>query len=320
MHTPIMSGTSCATNTIRPRFPQDLHRDYPLPCPPVQKRSSWLSKTFWYYVHELILLPFSRYYRRLTGIRSPSNCIHPLPFGLALKRHGEITEEEVLNMNLANAMGIPAPRAFTFGFVGGSGRCLPSIVMTMIPGVTFGSLEEGKVDIAVFQDDLAKILARMRSFANPWGDAVCGVDGGPIMGPLIPKSPLFPPSPNEAGFQQNMRDIASCAVLDNEDEKLKSWVGFVEDFFSLPPHAIVFTHGDLIQHNIMVDPESGHITGIIDWESAAWLPDYWEFSINGIRRKSRWDRLMNEQLSKGVYEKEVKGHCYLFNLTSQYMF
>ncbi len=30
------------------------------------------------------------------------------------------------------------------------------------------------------------------------------------------------------------------------------------------PHDIVFTHGDLWDHNIMVD--QGHINGIVDWE------------------------------------------------------
>ncbi|MCJ1479825.1 hypothetical protein MMC13_008511 [Lambiella insularis] len=41
-------------------------------------------------------------------------------------------------------------------------------------------------------------------------------------------------------------------------------------------HASVFTHGDVAPRNIMVD-QSGHITGIIDWELAGWYPDYWEY-------------------------------------------
>ncbi|EJU00466.1 kinase-like protein [Dacryopinax primogenitus] len=38
----------------------------------------------------------------------------------------------------------------------------------------------------------------------------------------------------------------------------------------------VFTHGDLACHNIMVDPESGNVTGVIDWEQAMWGPPFWE--------------------------------------------
>ncbi|OAQ70282.1 protein kinase-like protein [Pochonia chlamydosporia 170] len=32
------------------------------------------------------------------------------------------------------------------------------------------------------------------------------------------------------------------------------------------------THGDLIPSNIMVDPDTGHITGLLDWAEGEWLP------------------------------------------------
>lgn len=41
-------------------------------------------------------------------------------------------------------------------------------------------------------------------------------------------------------------------------------------------HAIVYTHGDLKHHSIMI--HNGHISGFIDWESAGWYPEYWEFT------------------------------------------
>jgi aminoglycoside phosphotransferase (APT) family kinase protein len=52
-------------------------------------------------------------------------------------------------------------------------------------------------------------------------------------------------------------------------------------------HAIVYTHGDLKHHNIMV--YNGHLSGFIDWESAGWYPEYWEF-ITALRycRKDFW--------------------------------
>ncbi|PGG97946.1 hypothetical protein GX51_07059 [Blastomyces parvus] len=40
-------------------------------------------------------------------------------------------------------------------------------------------------------------------------------------------------------------------------------------------HTIHFAHGDLSPRNIMVN-ESGHITAIIDWEWAGWMPEYWD--------------------------------------------
>lgn len=48
----------------------------------------------------------------------------------------------------------------------------------------------------------------------------------------------------------------------------------------------VFSHVDIGPRNIMFDPESLQITGIIDWERAGWYPDYWEYS--NIMRPCKW--------------------------------
>ncbi|KAF8064343.1 kinase-like protein [Lyophyllum atratum] len=59
----------------------------------------------------------------------------------------------------------------------------------------------------------------------------------------------------------------------------------------------VFTHGDLGPHNIMW--KDGKIVGIIDWERAGWLPEYWEYStsyFSGPDIPSWWelfDRIMD---------------------------
>ena len=49
---------------------------------------------------------------------------------------------------------------------------------------------------------------------------------------------------------------------------------------------IVFTHGDLVPQNILVENE--HVTGIVDWEQAGLYPEYgehvkalWEGCIQG---------------------------------------
>lgn len=40
-------------------------------------------------------------------------------------------------------------------------------------------------------------------------------------------------------------------------------------------HRVMFTHGDLSQHNILV--KDNKITGLIDWEYSGWFPEYWEY-------------------------------------------
>ena len=38
---------------------------------------------------------------------------------------------------------------------------------------------------------------------------------------------------------------------------------------------IVFSHGDLNLHNIVV--KDGDIVALLDWECAGWYPEYWEY-------------------------------------------
>lgn len=40
---------------------------------------------------------------------------------------------------------------------------------------------------------------------------------------------------------------------------------------------LVFTHGDLSSFNVMVKKRK--VTGIIDWETAGWAPEYWEYTV-----------------------------------------
>ncbi|KAI1061637.1 hypothetical protein LB506_011830 [Fusarium annulatum] len=48
------------------------------------------------------------------------------------------------------------------------------------------------------------------------------------------------------------------------------------DFHNGPWEGPVFTHGDLSSLNIMADGDT--VTGIVDWESAGWMPPYWEYT------------------------------------------
>ncbi|KAL4794363.1 hypothetical protein BDV19DRAFT_390201 [Aspergillus venezuelensis] len=47
-----------------------------------------------------------------------------------------------------------------------------------------------------------------------------------------------------------------------------------------PAQPYTFTHGDLTDVNITV--ENGSLSGIIDWESAAYFPVWWEYAKTSI--------------------------------------
>lgn len=84
---------------------------------------------------------------------------------------------------------------------------MPSLLMTRLPGTEMDHLNDDAINFAIVKDDLVRMLSIMRSYSGPWGQAICGVDGGPISGPWVPASPL-PATPDEAAFYQLIGEIA----------------------------------------------------------------------------------------------------------------
>ncbi|EIW81392.1 hypothetical protein CONPUDRAFT_137362 [Coniophora puteana RWD-64-598 SS2] len=287
-----------------------LHQD-PLPCPPISPPSSTLTSSLCFFIHEWVLKPLSNWYCEIRGIPRQF-AVFPLPFGLILKSCPNLREQEGLAMNLARAMGVPAPKFISYGDPPPSYRdtAFPSLLMTRLPGKVLDQ-SGGNVGLEGVKEDLVRILTLMRRFESPWGDAVCGIDGGPVYGPLVPAGPL-PPSADEAEFYKAFKCYVDFASKDASSQDAHA---AAERFFALPRHAIVFTHGDLNSHNILVNA-NGRITGIVDWEAAAWLPDYWEVSIAAVYSRRPWSAFMSEGVTSGAYAEEVKGYRGVFQLTA----
>ncbi|KAG5956563.1 hypothetical protein E4U57_002540 [Claviceps arundinis] len=71
-------------------------------------------------------------------------------------------------------------------------------------------------------------------------------------------------------------------------------------------HEIVLSHGDLNLRNIMM--HNGRLSGIIDWETCGWFPDYWDYTkahfITKIHR--RWLKIVDAVFEKlGNFEAEL---------------
>lgn len=61
------------------------------------------------------------------------------------------------------------------------------------------------------------------------------------------------------------------------------------------PHPWTFTHGDLTNCNIMVDPDNFELRALIDWEGSGYLPVWWEFmgaSFGFGEDDLEWKRLL----------------------------
>lgn len=76
-------------------------------------------------------------------------------------------------------------------------------------------------------------------------------------------------------------------------------------------HEIVSTHGDFAPRNILVD-EEGYVTAILDWESAGWYPEYWEYirAFRHLKPMPDWPIYLALILPP-KYEKEYIGMTFL---------
>ncbi|KAF5552947.1 kinase-like domain-containing protein [Fusarium phyllophilum] len=129
------------------------------------------------------------------------------------------------------------------------------------------------------EDSKARILAQLKTFITeirsippPDGVGVANVDWGPIFDQRLPDKSFWGPF---ATIQEFHRVLRRGLELGDDEEAfpgLRELVGFHNGPWEGP----VFTHGDLSSLNIMADGDT--VTGIVDWESAGWMPPYWEYT------------------------------------------
>ncbi|KAF5710721.1 kinase-like domain-containing protein [Fusarium mundagurra] len=129
------------------------------------------------------------------------------------------------------------------------------------------------------EDSKARILAQMKTFITelrsippPEGVGVANVDGGPVFDQRLPDKSFWGPF---ATIQEFHRELRRGLELQDGEEAFPGLRELVE-FHNGPWEGPVFTHGDLSSLNIMAVGNT--VTGILDWESAGWMPPYWEYT------------------------------------------
>jgi aminoglycoside phosphotransferase (APT) family kinase protein len=113
------------------------------------------------------------------------------------------------------------------------------------------------------------MIEELRNVQAIENQGVTGVDGGLIYDPRLPKSSFWGPFKTIYEFYYDLRNgIDENNVYDNTLPGLRELVSFYNQAWGRP----VLTHGDLSSLNILVQGEQ--VVGIIDWETAGWLPPY----------------------------------------------
>ncbi|KAJ5201648.1 uncharacterized protein N7498_006311 [Penicillium cinerascens] len=186
--------------------------------------------------------------------------------------------------------------------------------MTRVPGKELGQVYEtlSIEDRTSILQELKSYLEVMRGWSNPWGgNRICSLLGTAIRSVRVPNH-LIGPFESEEEFNQYLiepswsggfkSDLAYNQALD------------VARGIEKIPHRILFTHGDIKHHNIMVS--GGRITGFLDWESAGWYPEYWDFTTAlRFAREDFWWYNFAIDLGGGEYLAELKCERALTPLT-----
>lgn len=217
-------------------------------------------------------LATQRYIRKLFT-RSGGNILW---FHLCIKFGDVVTLSEANTLRfIAKHTSIPVPKvhhAFTH-------HGLTYILMERVRGEyiakTWRSLPEVS-KLSIFKQ-LRQMIDELRSVPCQT-DGVSNIDGGPIHDYRIHPS-SWGPFRTINDFHLSLRDGLTPESLEmpttlNSDvmANMKRLVAFHETVTRAP----VLTHGDLSSLNILIHDDK--VVGIIDWDTAGWMPYYWEYT------------------------------------------
>lgn len=122
-------------------------------------------------------------------------------------------------------------------------------------------------------EQLRSIVDQLRNIPPPANIGVANVDGGPIFDERLPRKSVWGPFRTIKDFHRELRDgIEASQFGGNSPPGLREPCEFHDESWPTP----VFTHGDLSSFNIMVRDDE--VVGILDWETAGWMPPYWEYA------------------------------------------
>lgn len=181
--------------------------------------------------------------------------------------------------------GIPVPIVVDNVTIDG----VTALVLSRLPGRTVIEVRDTlKMDERYshkLSGQLTSLLFQLRSIPPP-SESVCGFGGNsntPVHCERIamdakPRGPW----PSVSDFHHY---LVTRARLDIPPSKADIVLAQIRLSHSRQ-HRVCLTHNDLGPQNVLVDDEF-NVTGLIDWEAAAWMPEYWLVSLKFISRLFR---------------------------------
>jgi aminoglycoside phosphotransferase (APT) family kinase protein len=156
------------------------------------------------------------------------------------------------------------------------------ILMERIPGLQLGEAWPNldQVSRERTATELKGYLGQLHALRPPVAGWIGSCTGGPAYDHRIDNLATCGPFSSVAEFHDYLvAPIRKCPRPE--------WVAKYRQRLS-DEHDTIFIHADLSRENILVDPGTGAITGIIDWEMAGFWPDWWEYRKAMIGARQRW--------------------------------
>ncbi|KAF7296967.1 Kinase-like protein [Mycena indigotica] len=238
---------------------------------------------------------------------------------LVLKCGPEIRHSEALTMQyIAAKTTIPVPRVHSV-FQNRDGRL--RILMDYVAG---DELEKVWDQMTPDQQhdvvrQLRGFLAQLRALPPPHPGAVEAVDGTACKDFHIrPNSTGFGPFPSVTEYQEFLGYRSLMTTHRGQFPQHEASLRLCEQRAAAGAYRTVFTHCDLAPRNIIV--RGSTIVAVLDWEMAAWMPEYWEYTTAAFTNSSIptfWD-MMKEHGFPEQYPAEFDVECCMSALCTRY--
>ncbi|PGH13479.1 hypothetical protein AJ79_03609 [Helicocarpus griseus UAMH5409] len=283
--------------------------------PPTPKVPSYISRRLWGLLHKALAAFSGHIYCPLFNVYFQTSCMQ-LPFGLVLKWTDRTSVEEVIAMQMARAAGMPVPKYLGCGeYPRDKFNGWISILMTRLPGYELNN-SDATLDVdaeGLWIHELNACLDAMRQWEPPFENKkqISSAIGTAIRSIRVPEH-IMGPFANETEMHAYLLSTSSAhgfkSIEDFEGAKVRARK------LEFRPHRVVFTHGDLMAHNILVD-EQNRLSGFLDWVSGGWCPEYWDFTTAMKYGKDSWWYQAVGWMGGNEYLEEQDGDRALNDLT-----